>query len=248
MSVYAVIGGSGTIGRHIVAALQEGGAEVRALSRHSPTHPVDLRTGAGLEAALAGCAVIIDAANGPSRAPEPVLVAGAGRLTDAAAAAGVAHLVCVSIVGCDEVPARYYRAKVAQEARVRSGGVAWTIVRSTQFHELVGAGLDIAARWRISPRSRARLQPVSAAEAAVAVADLAKQPPTGRTVNVAGPEVLELSELARRWQVVRRRRGLPVALPLPPALGRPLRAGALTCAAPDVAGRVRFEDWLTQPS
>jgi uncharacterized protein YbjT (DUF2867 family) len=53
----AVVGGTGTIGRRIVALLADDGHEVRALSRCATQYPVDLATGAGLEAALESCEV-----------------------------------------------------------------------------------------------------------------------------------------------------------------------------------------------
>jgi nucleoside-diphosphate-sugar epimerase len=66
MAMIAVVGATGTVGRPIAAALRRDGHEVRALSRRAPEYPVDLRTGAGLDAALAGCDVVVDASNGPS--------------------------------------------------------------------------------------------------------------------------------------------------------------------------------------
>ena len=46
----------------------------------------------------------------------------------ACADAGVGHLVCVSIVGIEQVPSRYYRAKLAQEEIVKTAaGLPWTI-------------------------------------------------------------------------------------------------------------------------
>lgn len=248
MSTYAVIGGTGTVGRHIVTGLRERGHEVRALHRGASDYPVDLRDGTGLEAALAGCEILVDASNGPANRPESVIVDGFRRAVNAAAAAGVGHLVCVSIVGIEDVPGRYYRAKVAQEQIVRDRDLPWTIVRSTQFHELVERALVACARWRISPRSGARLQPVAAAEAGAAIAAVAAAPDAGRTVTVGGPEVLDVSTLARQWSAARGRRGVPLALPMPPRVGRPLRAGALTCPSPDVQGSVSFASWARPPS
>lgn len=238
MSVCAVVGASGTVGRHIVAALP---GEVRALHRSSAAHPVDLTTGEGLPDALAGCDVVVDASNGPSRRPRAVLVDGARRLVDAAQRAGVRHLVLVSVVGIDEVPMGYYRAKVAQEQLVRAGGVPWTIVRSTQFHELLDGTLAAAARWRLSPRSQARVQPVAAAEAAAVVAAVARGEPLGAVVTVAGPEIRPLTELARIWSTARGRRLVPLSVPL----GGAVRAGALTCATPDHRGTTTFARWLS---
>ena len=59
-------GGTGTIGRHVVAELAARGHEVRALSRHAERYAVDLTTGAGLTAALAGVDVVVDASNASS--------------------------------------------------------------------------------------------------------------------------------------------------------------------------------------
>jgi uncharacterized protein YbjT (DUF2867 family) len=248
VSVVAVVGGTGTLGRHIVASLRESGEEVRVLSRSSHEHPVDLTSGSGLDGALYGCEVVIDASNGSPRRPEPVIVEGTGRVAAAAARAGVGHYVCVSIVGIELVPSRYYRAKVAQENVVKRSGVPWAIVRSTQFHELVEIGIAALGRWRLSARSDARLQPVAAAEAAAAVAHEARRPASGQTTTVGGPEVLPVSELSRIWSEERGRGCLALPVPLPPKIGAPLKSGALTCAAPDIRGVVSFRAWLRDRS
>jgi uncharacterized protein YbjT (DUF2867 family) len=249
MTTFAVIGGTGTVGSHIVAALRAAdpaATQVRVLSRSSAGYPVDLATGAGLTEALADCDVVIDAANGSQRRPEPVLVDGARRLVQACTAAGVGHLVCVSIVGIDQVPSRYYRAKLAQEEIVKTAErLPSTIVRSTQFHELVDGGLRALARGRLSPRSSARLQPVAAQQAGEAIAAVARDPQPGRTMTVGGPEHATVSELARAWARARHRQGLPVVLPLVGRMRQPLLAGALTCPHPDHTGTVTFATWLT---
>ncbi|HEU4658965.1 MAG TPA: NAD(P)H-binding protein, partial [Capillimicrobium sp.] len=134
----AIVGGTGTIGRELARELAQRGHEVRALSRHAPEHRVDLTTGEGLDAALAGCEVVVDASNQPPSGKGPsVLVEGSRRLLAAEAVAGVGHHVCVSIVGCDAVPLAYYRLKTEQERVVQDGPVPFTIVRVTQFHELI---------------------------------------------------------------------------------------------------------------
>ena len=244
MSAIAVVGGTGTIGRHVAVTLRAAGADVRVLHRGSGEYPVDLETGTGLDAALAGCEVVVDASNGPPRHPEGVIVQGSAGLVAAAERAGVGHLVCVSIVGIEVVPTRYYRAKLAQEQTVRGSNVPWSIVRSTQFHELLDATCSGFARWRASPRPSAILQPVSALEAGRAVAEVAMRPATRATLTVAGPQAQEASALARAWCRERRRRCLPVAVPLPGDIGRAVRAGALTCSTPDVQGETSFVQWL----
>ena len=63
-----VTGGTGTLGRHVVMALRQSGHRARILSRE-PRGLVDavqgdLRTGEGLEKAVAGMDAIVHAATG----------------------------------------------------------------------------------------------------------------------------------------------------------------------------------------
>ncbi len=233
------------VGRRVVAALQSAGHETRALSRHSTRCPIDLRTGSGLDGALSGCDVVVDASNGPpSGKARTVLVDGCRRLLEAERRAGVAHHVCVSIIGIDSVPMGYYRVKVEQEREVEMGGVPWTIVRATQFHDLLGGALTATARWHVLPGGRAQFQPVDVEEAASAIAAAATGGARRERLTVAGPEVHDLSGLARLWREGTGRRALSLPVPLPGKLGRALREGRLTCATPDVRGRRTFADWL----
>jgi len=60
---FAVAGATGRLGRHIVDRLERDGHDVVAMSR---SQGVDLVTGEGLDAALDGVDVVIDAATGSS--------------------------------------------------------------------------------------------------------------------------------------------------------------------------------------
>jgi uncharacterized protein YbjT (DUF2867 family) len=206
---------------------------------------VDLATGEGLPRALEGCDVVVDASNDASRSAARTLVEGSRRLLAAEAAAGVAHHVGVSIVGCERFPSGYFRVKAEQERVVEDGAVPWTIVRATQFHELVATGLASVAAWGLVPLPRALLQTVASEEAARAVADVAQGVPRRRRVAVVGPEVLDLREIAETWRKISRRRPLLVPIPLFGETGRALRGGALTSERADVRGAVPFAAWLS---
>ncbi len=239
----AIVGGAGTLGRHITAALAERGHDVRVLSRSSATFPVDLSTGAGLTAALAGCSAVVDASNSQRRSRQ-VLVDGSRRLLAAEQRAGVGHHVCISIVGCDEVPVGYYRVKTAQEQVVQQGPVPWTIVRATQFHELAASLFAASARYRVLPAPHVPVQPVAAAEVGSAVATVAEGDPGGGRIQVVGPEVSNIAELARTWRSVTGRRATLVRVPLPGRVGHQLLAGALTTSRAEFVGTIMFHDWL----
>ena len=161
----AIAGGTGLLGGHVASELRSRGHEVRVLSRRSPEYPVDLTTGEGLERALTGCDAVVDAANAAKQAAR-TLVDGSARLLAAEEAAGVGHHVGVSVVGCELLALGYFQVKARQERVIEQGPVPWSLVRATQFHELVAATFASADRWRVLPVPRAALQTVASAEVA----------------------------------------------------------------------------------
>lgn len=242
----AIIGGTGTLGRHVAGELRSHGHEVRILGRSAPEHRVDLTTGQGLDAALKGCDAVVDASNNSSKRAGEVLVEGSRRLLAAEEAAGVGHHVAVSIVGCELTPFSYFQVKAEQERVVERGRVPWSIVRATQFHELAAGALEALGRWGLLPLPRALLQTVAAAEVAQVVADVAAKPPLRGRVEVAGPEIVDARDLARTWLSATGRRAVVLPLVLPGKLPRALRTGALTTDRPDVRGTVSFAAWLAE--
>ena len=195
-----VIGGTGLIGSKTVAILRQGGHEVVAASPRSGINSI---TGEGIKEAVAGAQVVIDLANSPSFENKAVLdfFETSGRnLLAAEAAAGVGHHIALSIVGTDRTPENgYFRAKVAQEKLIESSGIPYTIIRSTQFLEFLGAIADSAAdgnRIRLSP---GLFQPIAADDVAVLVADVALAAPRNGIVEIAGPERGPFNEIIARY-------------------------------------------------
>ena len=195
-----IIGGTGLIGSKAVAILQRGGHEVVAAS---PKNGIDSITGEGLQQALAGAQVVVDLANSPSFEDRAVLefFRTSGRnLAAAEAAAGVRHHVALSIVGTDRTPDNgYFRAKVAQEKLVEGSGIPYTIIRSTQFLEFLGAIADSAVdggKVRVSP---GLFQPIAADEVAAIVAEVALAPPRNGIVEIAGPERAPFDSFVARY-------------------------------------------------
>jgi nucleoside-diphosphate-sugar epimerase len=131
-----VTGGTGRLGRSVVAGLVDAGLEVRVLARRQrDTRPqvtffaADLRRGEGIEPAVRGAGVIIHCATSTKGDAEAT-----GNLVTAAAKAGTPHFVQPSIVGIDAMSAwGYVKAKLEVERIVRDSGLPWTILRVTQF-------------------------------------------------------------------------------------------------------------------
>jgi uncharacterized protein YbjT (DUF2867 family) len=195
-----VIGGTGLIGSKTIPVLRERGHEAVAAS---PNTGVNTITGAGLKEAMAGTQVVIDLANSPSFENEAVLkfFATSGRnLAAAEAAAGVGHHVALSIVGTDRTPENgYFRAKVAQEKLIVSSGIPYTIVRSTQFLEFLGAIADAATDGSTVRVSPGLFQPIAADDVGALVADVALAPPRNGIVEIAGPERAPFDEIVARY-------------------------------------------------
>ena len=245
----AVAGGTGVAGRYVVLAAEEAGHEVVSLSRSGG---VDVRTGDGLTGALDGVDVVVDALNTGTRnraKATAFFVETTRNLQSAASATGVRHLVLLSIVGVDRVPGfPYYEAKVAQEVAVQQGPVAVSIVRATQFHEFAGQLLDGLAKGPFAPIPSMRIRPVAArtvgrrlVEVAVAGSDSGSG---GTHSDLAGPDEIALTDMAR---LTVRRRGnhlLVVPVRLPGAAGRALRGGALLPGPAAVVAGPGPHEWL----
>jgi uncharacterized protein YbjT (DUF2867 family) len=193
-----VVGASGLIGTKVVGLLQEEGHEVVAASRSSG---VDVLTGDGLAAALAGANVLVDLLNSPSFEDDPVMeffTTSTTNLVAAAKAAGVGHYVALSIVGVEGLPdSGYMRAKVMQETIITHSGLPYTILRATQFAEFADAITDSMTVGDEVRVPDALIQLVEAEQVAAEVARAAVAGPLGDTANIGGPEKISFEQMAR---------------------------------------------------
>ncbi len=236
MAKVLVTGGTGTLGRSLLARPAAAGHALRTFSRRRAALPAgvewvraDLATGEGLDEAVAGVDAIIHAASNP-RDSERIDVQGTGRLLETAARAGVGHVVYVSIVGIDRVPFPYYRHKLEAEGLVRESPVPWTILRETQFHDFIdGMFRGVFFRWPIGlvPK-KWRSQPIHVDDAADALWACVEAGPSRRVDDLGGPEVLTFGEMAKAWKAARRSRKPVLPLPIPGPLAAAMRAGLNT--------------------
>jgi uncharacterized protein YbjT (DUF2867 family) len=240
----AVAGGTGVAGRWTVEALRDGGHEVIVIARSAGA---DLVTGAGLDVALAGADAVIDATNVASsdkRASSEFFEATARTLMRTAAAAGVRHIVALSIIGIDRVPYGYYQGKLRQEEVLRESPVPVSILRAAQFHEFPRQYLDkMPGPVVIVPRWRA--QPVAAREVGASLARIAAGDPVPMS-ELAGPREEIMADMIR--QVVRARgdRRLVVSVRVPGAAGKAMAAGGGLPDGPGLRGTQTFADWVTE--
>jgi uncharacterized protein YbjT (DUF2867 family) len=239
-----VIGGTGLIGSKTVAILRQGGYEVVAAS---PNTGVNTITGEGLKAAMAGAQVVIDLANSPSFEDKAVLefFQTSGRnLLAAEAAAGVRHHVALSIVGTDRSDNGYFRAKVAQEKLIKSSGIPYTIIRSTQFMEFLKGIADSSVDGNMVRISPGLFQPIAADDVAAIVADVALAPPRNGIVEIAGPQRAPFNEIVARYLKAVGDAREVVRDPEARYFGGRVEERSLVPLGEARLGRIGFDEWL----
>lgn len=255
MQPILVTGGTGTLGRAVVARLLDAGQEVRVASRRpdpaiggtEPAEPpgaqwatVNYRTGLGVDDAVDGVAAIVHCAG------EFRHVNVDRQLIDAARRAGGPHLVYISIVGVDRVPFGYYKVKLTAERLIENSGLPWSILRTTQFHDFVPRLWGPLTRLPVVPvPAGTDIQPVDVREVAARLTELAAGAPAGRVPDVAGPQIHHFADVVRAYLRARRLRRALLPVRFPGKTFQAYRAGGHL--APDRAvGRITFDEFLAE--
>ena len=245
-----VTGATGTLGKQVVGAATAAGHHVRAMSRRSHVGYTgvhwsqgDLLAAAGVDAAVDGMEVIVHCATQGTRDKD---VTSTENLVAAARRAGVAHIVYVSIVGIDRIPLPYYKTKLRVEHALEASGIGHTVLRATQFHELIETIFSIQ---RFSPvlwtLRGVRFQPIDTRDVAARLVELADAEPAGRVADIGGPAVHTHADLARMFLAARGSRRGVVQVPVPGRIVAGYRSGA-NLAPDNAVGAIGFEDYLAE--
>ncbi len=236
-----VFGGTGFLGRRVVARLVRDFAEVRVAARHprvvhsQPASPnvgnvvsvrADIRDDASTAAAIVGCNAAINAVGlyveDTGTTFQNVHVEGAGRLARLASDAGVPRLIQISGIGVDpQSTSAYVRARAAGESCARAAFPAATIMRPSVMFGPGDAFLQALDRiTRFAPviplfgDGSTRLQPVSVDDVAEAIARALQDPKTeGRTIELGGPQALTYRSIMELVLSSKRRRRILVPVP-----------------------------------
>ncbi|AEV83988.1 3-beta hydroxysteroid dehydrogenase [Actinoplanes sp. SE50] len=241
----AVAGGTGWLGKLVVAEAERAGHEVVVIAR---SRGVDLVSGNGLTDALRGVDVVVDVSNVQTlsgRKATEFFETVTRNLLNAERRAGVRHHVLVSIIGVDRVEWGYYQAKLHQEQIALNGPVPATVLRAAQFHEFAEQSLTrFGGPVAVVPAMLS--QPVAAREVAVELVRLAEGEPAGLAPEIAGPEPLQMADLVRRVARTRGPRKWVLTATMPGKAGRAMATGGNLPATPGLRGTQTFDQWLTE--
>jgi uncharacterized protein YbjT (DUF2867 family) len=243
-----VIGGTGLIGSKVVTKLRERGQEAVSAS---PNSGVNTLTGEGLAEVLKGASVVVDVSNSPSWDDAAVMSffeTSTRNLLKYGGAAGIKHLVALSVVGTDRLAeSGYFRAKIAQEKLLKQGSIPYTIVHATQFFEFLAKLADFCFDGKKVRLSNALFQPMSADDVATAVARAAVGAPANGVVETGGPKKFHLDELVRRRMLEVGDTREAVTDPNAPYAGAKIDDTTLVPGKGALLGETTLEMWLTTP-
>ncbi|HWL37761.1 MAG TPA: NAD(P)H-binding protein [Frankiaceae bacterium] len=221
-----VAGGTGFLGRAIVAALRHEGHEVRVLSRGGKANPWlndrgvslvegDVREAATLNDAMTGCDTVVIAVQFPGH---PVEVPAKGltydefdrkgteNLVAAAKKAGVTRLVYMSGVNVGQGRSEeWFVAKDRAEAAVQGSGIAYTIIRPSWVYGPRDKSLNRFALFaRTLPfvplpgPGTAKVQPVHVDDVGLTVAAALRTPAAeNQVIEIGGPQLLSFRQIVR---------------------------------------------------
>ncbi|CAH0340868.1 NmrA family NAD(P)-binding protein [Rhizobium sp. CECT 9324] len=242
-----VVGASGTMGSKIVGALKRNGIDVVEASGRTGANAL---TGEGLDAAFSGADTVIDVTNSGAFGTGDSLAffKQAGQhLLAAAKSAGVRHYLALTVVGSDRlVENDYFRAKLVQENLIRSSGIPYTIIRSTQFFEFLAGIIDTSAVDGALKLPQLRLQPIAADEAANWIAKFCAKKATDSIVELGGPVSTLLTDLARELLTATEDNRPVVTSPDALYFGVATTLEALIPHQIAAAGRLTYHDWLSR--
>jgi len=238
-----VAGGTGFLGRAIVAALRHDGHEVRVLSRGAKdlwpddrgvtTVEGDVRDAATLGEAAAGCDTVVVAVQFPGHpveVPKKGLTydefdrKGTENLVAAAKKAGATRIVYVSGVNVGQGRTEeWFVAKDRAEAAVTGSGLTWTIVRPSWVYGPRDKTLNKFATFaRTLPfvplpgPGTAKVQPVHVDDVGLAVARALSTPAAAdQVIEIGGPQLLSFRQIVRVMLDVMGKRRLVLPAPAP---------------------------------
>lgn len=246
-----VTGGRGTLGSKLVPRLQQDGYRVRITSRSARPSEVDERLewaqasmeeSQGWASALSDVDVVVHAASSPFK--RGVDVEGTRCLLSHAAEARVSHLAYISIVGVDKKDWFYYEDKFKCEQLIAQSGIDFSILRATQFHDLVQVLLDemfLRLPLGFLPRNWS-MQPIDAGEVAELLLDAVRRGPGGHLPEAGGPEILSFREMADVWMEFHGRRPV-IQIPFFFLMGRAITTGHVLTPERRV-GRRTWREWV----
>ncbi|MBA4850649.1 SDR family oxidoreductase [Emticicia sp. BO119] len=210
MQSILITGGTGTLGQELSKQLLAKGYSVNILSsKEKPeiaffTNIIqgDLTDQSSLEKAVESSEIIIHCASNPRNA-QVVDIEGTRNLLALIDKNHCKHFLYVSIAGVDKSDYPYYQTKYAVEKLIEASELPYSILRATQFHDLVLYRLiqvfDQGPGKPIQIPAGMKFQSIDKSDTATSVIELVANKPTYTITTIGGPEVLTLENMTEDY-------------------------------------------------
>jgi uncharacterized protein YbjT (DUF2867 family) len=241
----AVVTGDGLIAPMVASKFTELGHRVVIASAltSSSTLTVD-----ELAQTFTGAQVVVDVSDSTPYEDRTVwdfLYNRAGNLLAAAKLTGVSHIVTLSAIGANRLPASgYFCAKARQEQLITEAGIPFSIVRGTPCYESLRRIADLATDGDTIRISSALTQPIAGQDVATALALTAFGEPVAGIREVVGPQQYSLAELVRAYLRAHKDTRRILTDPQARYLGAKLNERSLLPGRGATVFPAQFADWL----
>lgn len=235
----ALIGGTGFVGSYLVDALATAGHEVRLLVRPGSEHKIrknlqtvagDVSTPGALEATLEDCEAVIYCVGLLREFPrrgitfETTQYQGVVDTVAAAKNVGVTRLLLMSAIGVKDPGTKYQSTKRRAEVHALESGLDVTVLRPSVIFGDPRGTMEFATqlnRDMVRPPLPAvnfrgvQMSPVHIEDVAAAfVAALEDRGTVGKTLELAGPEILGWGDMVQRIASATGKSKLMLSMPL----------------------------------
>jgi nucleoside-diphosphate-sugar epimerase len=241
----AVVAGDGLIAPMVASKFNEHGhrAVIASPLTSSSTLTVD-----ELAQMFTGAQIVVDVTDSPpyeDRTAWDFLYNRTGNLLAAATVTGVSHIVTLSVIGTNRLPASsYFRAKARQEQLITEAGIPFSIVRATPCYESLRHIADLATDGDTIRISSALTQPIASQDVATALALTAFGEPVAGIREVAGPHQYSLDDLVRAYLRAHNDTRRVLTDPQARYLGAKLNERSLLPSRIATVFPTQFADWL----
>jgi uncharacterized protein YbjT (DUF2867 family) len=127
---------------------------------------------------------------------------------------------------------------------IKTSGIPYTIIRSTQFLEFLGAIAASSTDGRMVRLSPGLFQPIAADDVAAIVADVALAAPRNGIVEIAGPERAPFNEIVARYLKALGDPRAVVSDPEARYFGGRVEERSLVPLGEARLGRIGLDEWL----
>jgi NADH dehydrogenase len=235
----ALIGGTGFVGSYIVDALADAGHEIRLLVRPGSEHKVrkgaqtvagDVSSSAALQDTLEGCDAVIYCVGLLREFPrrgitfETTQYQGVVDTVAAAKKVGVTRLLLMSAIGVKDPGTKYQSTKRRAEVHALESGLDVTVLRPSVIFGNPRGTMEFATqlnRDMVRPPLPAvnfggvQMSPVYVEDVAAAfVAALEDRGTIGKTLELAGPEILGWGDMVQRIASATGKSKMMLSMPL----------------------------------